>query len=171
MSEAINVIKQGEMRVQVVLSRSPQGVLVRALAHPHVEEFMQRVGGGETVNVTSMGRHWIPLNKDVPLLAYTIPPMEPIIGEDGVSINIDLLGRPLTTLDERRGNDSLNLSFLRLVGISEGAGVQFGVKGVYTTTELRRLRDRMQLACQRLYNEYLRPVDVTFTLNAYELRL
>jgi hypothetical protein len=61
------------------------------------------------------------------------------------------------------------MSFLRLAGTSEGNGVTFGVKGVYSLESLRNLRDKISASARQLYIEYLRPVDLTVTVSTQEM--
>lgn len=65
-----------------------------------------------------------------------------------------------------QGMGITNISFLRLAGISDGAGVTFGVRGVYTTEQISQIKDRMQEACKAFYRSYLLPVGLT--LGIYE---
>lgn len=174
--EAAIVQKSGEMCIKSSLKRSSQGLIVSVMAHPRVEEFMQRLAMEEVVDVVPSGRHWTALDGRV-LRAYGPPtvPLDPLRTEDGLSIGIDRLGQPLIEFYEDRntgrGEEKLNLSFLRLVGISEGDGVSFLLKSVYSLQGMKKLRDQLQSAQTILYNGYLRPIEFTIATYTQELRM
>ena len=167
------VTKGGETIIQTVLSRRSRragdplgwkgGLLITIKTLPRVEEFMQSLGQGETVDVSTVGRYWQEMSNQ-PLQAYIIQPLNSKQqSDDGSTITLDALGYPLVIQDPHGGDryPTVNISFLRLRGISEGAGVTFGVKGVYNLDEMCKLRDRITLATRRFYVDYIRPIDMT----------
>lgn len=173
MNEIAAVIKRGETVIQTTLHRAPIGLSVSVKVHPGIEEFMRRAGGGETVPVAASGRYWTPLSKTAPpLQAYVITPLEPFVIEDGSYVNLEALGYPLILdRNDRWPSNSVNISFLRLVGISEGAGITFGVKGVTSLSGASRLKDKLALAQIRFYKEYLRPMDFEITVSTSEISI
>ena len=187
MVEAISN-KGGEDIIQTSLRRTTQGLLVTIKAHPRVEEFMQRLSGGEVVSVSSIGRNWltewtepeirvgdkvIPSNRHIiraePLRAYALHvPFEPFRSNDGTWIDLDRLGHPLLSQGSNdgsiRGNDEqLNMSFIRLVGISQPEGVQFLLKTVFSMNGMKKLRDSIQNAQNSFITEYIKNVEYTIT--------
>lgn len=174
--ETASVIKRGETCIYTGLHRSLIGLTISVKTVPGVEEFMRRLGGGETVEVNAFGRYWLPewalsippLPTGPPLMAYSVVPLEIMRTDDGPTITIDRLGQPfLHTVDR---TEFINLSFLRLVGISEGAGVTFGMKGVYSLDGLRKLKDKLAVAERKFYLEYLRPIDLNVFINTTEVQ-
>ena len=170
-TEVANVIKGGETCIQTILSRRHRragdpagwkgGLLITIKTLPRVEEFMQNLGQGEIVDVATVGRYWQEMPNQ-PLQAYIIQPFQKQQSDDGSIITLDALGHPLVI--QEPGTDRypvVNISFLRLRGISEGAGVTFGVKGVYSRNEMGVLRDRITSATRRFYVDYIRPIDMT----------
>lgn len=69
------------------------------------------------------------------------------------------------------GGPIVNLSFIRLVGASEGAGITFGVKGVHSLESLRDTKERIGAAFRSFYTRYLMPVDLTAIVSTRELQL
>lgn len=178
------VIKGGRTPITATLSRNKFGTSLRVQALPEVEEFMRGLSNRKEADghivVKTMGRFWEPLERMasnpktfVPLLAYHQDvPLEAIsIGD--LKISLEGLGQPLTSRDMEmdRYRTSLNLSFLRLVGISEGAGVRFGVHGVYSFDELLKMHDQIAKGLRTFYIHYMRPVDLTVQISTQVLAL
>lgn len=161
--ETAEINKGGETRIRTILHRTSAGLSITVWAVPEVEEFMRRIGNGETVAVNSIGRHWTPLTSDA-LYAYAMPPMtEQLHTDEGGPITLERLGHPL--LEQVGGKyEQINLSFLRLRGISEGQGVTFGVKGVYSLGHLRKMLDKVNGATRKFYVDYMRPMDLSSSL-------
>jgi len=59
--------------------------------------------------------------------------------------------------------ETLNLSFLRLVGISEPEGVSFLIKSVHSRSGLKKLVDLIQTAQNMFYQDYIKTVEYTVT--------
>lgn len=181
-----NVVKGGETCIQTTLSRRNRrfgdpaewkgGLIVSVKTLPRVEEFMQSLGQGETVDVGTVGRHWFPISGQ-PLQAYIIQSLNASRkqSDDGSFVTLDKLGSPLLLTDSERGDKypTVNLSFLRLRGISEGAGVMFGIKGVFSLDELQSFEKHLTAAQRKFYNDYMRPIDITIqlvTMSTQEVR-
>lgn len=179
-----SVIKGGETPIEILLSRkSKVGLRLSVKAFPQIEDYMRALGTGDRIPVELSGRHWRPVNQsDPPLMAYNLTERLSLKG----AYNLDALGQPLEaedryydgpptppgaiTLDGGRSNGWVNLSFLRLAGISEGAGVSFQVRGVYTTDAAIELGERLSKAAYRFFLDYLRPVDVIVKVSTQEVR-
>jgi hypothetical protein len=96
----------------------------------------------------------------------------PIINIDSQRlVRFDRIGNPLIYqgggMDEGGrqrpgGVREVNLSFLRISDIGEGAGVTFAVKGVYSDLAIQQMRDDISLGAKAFYQMYLKPA----TLNA-----
>ena len=67
-----------------------------------------------------------------------------------------------------RNKRNINLSFLRLVGISEGAGVTFAVRGVHTYEALTQMRESLGEAYKRFYRTYMKPICMSITVSTSE---
>ncbi len=163
------IVKGGETRLQINISRNAGGLVVNVKAHKQIEEFMKQITGGTTSDLAVISRNWRSNLKDKPFSAYTngsanhkVPPGTL---EDGSTYSIDLLGQPLITQ-----NGQINISFLRLQGISEDAGASFTIAGVYSTDAVRNIRDKVGQAARRFYIDYLRPMDFSVAISTQELR-
>lgn len=172
--ETAEVIKRGETCIQVTLHRNSTGLSVSTNVHPRVEEFFKALSGNspELLDVGAYGRHWVPTKNGGVLKAYNTQRLESgtFMMDDGSVFNIENLGVPLLSKNDN-GRDNLNLGFLKLVGTSEGTGVTFEVKGVYSLEQLRKLRDKISVAAKMLYIAYMRPVDLTVQISTQELQL
>lgn len=157
-------IKKGETILQLGLNRSAKGLIISCKAHPTIEEFF-RSFGGELQQVSAHGRYWAPVNNPLPPV-YAIGDrgiLKPLPFEGG-HYSLMSVGGPISGADV----EITNISFLRLQGISEGSGVTFAVKGVFTREAVRALRDQLNGAIRRFYLDFLKPMDITLTLSTTE---
>lgn len=176
------VVKRGETCVTIGFHRYPQGspsnregiqnsvgltVTVKVL--PLIEAYFKDLAQEESATVGSLGRHWI--QKEGQTLRVWMPRVN--FEPEGGSVNkvyaLDGVGHPLLGPIER-DEPIVNLSFLRLEGASEGSGVSFGLKGVYTVDAIRKMRDLVSTATRRFYIDYIRPVDVSVAIVTQELQ-
>lgn len=170
------VVKRGETCIITTLSRTALGLSMRVKTHPAVELFMRGLAAEDAtpMEVALSDRYWVPIGKQ-PLLAYRLaqilpPVINPVTG--GPLFALDRLSRPLIdTEDGRLGDVPVNLSFLRLIGISEGAGVSFQIRGVHSLDSLRLMQDRLQHAQQQFYINYIRPVNLSVITSTQEIQL
>lgn len=173
------VVKRGETCIITTLSRTALGLSLRVKTHPAVELFMRGLAPADAppVEVGIVDRYWVPTTKQ-PFLAYRMgialsPIINPATG--GPLFTLDRLARPLlddVDSDGRARSDlPVNLSYLRLIGISEGAGVVFNIRGVYSLDALRTLQDRIAIAQQQFYVNYIRPVNLSVIVSTQEIQL
>jgi len=167
------LVKGGEAVIRInihrnVLSGKFQiGCVLTVWIHPRIEDFVRQMGNGELLDVSSMGRYWVATEKEKPLVAYSLSSLHPSERE---SFTLDRLGQPL--IQDNEGGlapKMTNLSILRLVGASEGAGISFGVRGVYTLDQLRRTRDQLMDATRQFYLMYLKPVNLSIIVSTQEI--
>lgn len=170
-TDVIGLSKGGEVRAMVTLGRGMgkdgHGATLTIKVHPAVEEYMRELGAGETVEVGTQGRHWSPVLKEVPFLAYELNhPIEGVKTPSGLSVGLDRLGSPLTERMDR--GEFVNLSFLRLVGASEGVGVGFKIKGVYSDASLKKMRDQISESLRQFYLSYIRPINLAIVMSTQD---
>lgn len=155
--------KRGELCISSTIQRSRrhQGLLVRVKTVPQVEGLFRdwTVGeeGSEIQSVSAYGRHWRPVD-GADLRVYPLRPNPGVIQGEDVLFRLDAPGMPLVD------GKTINLSFLRIVGISEGPGVEFVVKGVASTDLIETLGKKIQAAQKALYLMYLRPVTLSLSV-------
>ena len=172
------VLKSGEIRIQTTISRSTDGLLVNVWAQAQVEDFIRSLGSGELIDVQTIGRHWNrPMKRDENsgklqpddrrLYVYDMTQkLGALVGADGVYYNLSHPGSPLIGGDGKNDyNETLNLSFLRLVGISEAGGVSFVIRGVYSRENITKLASQIERTTNRFYREFLRPFKLIVTVS------
>lgn len=163
--ERSSLVKSGENMFDIVMRRSnkidpnnPQSHVSLTLSvkvAPEIENFMSKLGNGEKVAVAAYGRYWQPMPPMTELTAYDLQNNVAPGTVDGTYYHIDQLGNSL--FNESEG---LNISFLRLVGISEGTGITIGLKGaVYSEDAIKKMVYRLGLAVRQFYIDYIRPID------------
>ena len=169
------VTKRGETVIQTTLHRGVPGggedkarfgLTVSVKTHRNVEEFARAMGTGEASDVVLIGRYWRPVGEQ-PLMVYdsSFIASETLKTDEGRAFRFDRVGQPLIADD-----GTINISFLRLVGVSEGAGVTFRVEGIFSVENLRFTRDVISSACRRFYIQYMRPVDLTVQISTQEIQ-
>lgn len=172
--EAI-VVKRGETCIITSLSRTALGLQLRVKAHPAVEMFMRGLADPDAppVEVSLTDRYWVAPEGKPALMAYRLPTPMPSVtnpSTGGALFQLDKLSRPL--LDGERERDTpVNLSFLRLIGISEGMGVAFNIRGVYSLDALRTLQERISEAQRQFYINYIRPINLHVIVSTQEVQL
>ena len=181
----INMVKRGESCISMTFRRSMGGLTLSVKTHPAIEEFFRNISTGEQVDVRSLGRHWVGITKDTQLMAYNLAEPIPIIQLDASRrARFDWLARQLLTPTgsgappgdgllhaadtPRSGGLDVNLAFLRLVGIGDGAGITFSVKGVYSESAMQSLRDNIAEAGKRFYQIYMKPVNLNVAIVTQE---
>lgn len=161
--EVASFQKSGVTPIEIGLLRTGLGIRLDVKTTPEVEEFMRELGKGRTVDAASIGRHWRSLQKEKVIQAYDLT--EHIDPQGGnYPYRIDILGHPLNS------EGYMNLSFLRLVGSSEGIGASFFIKGVYSMGGLRNLKDQLVGSTKAFYIDFIRPVNMIIKVSTQELR-
>lgn len=169
------IVKKGETILQARVMRSSRGLVITAKAHPSIEEFFQeRAGNLGSIGVANWGRQWVKLPHAEDLMVHQEPdPTSPInkpyvpVGDGFYTLSQP--GNPILLDPQGRGTfNCINMSFLRLVGISKDLGIGFSIKGVLTEKEVDNISQQIQKAAKRIYLDYLRPVDVMITMSASE---
>ena len=151
-------------QITIAITRSRNGILFNLEATPQVEEFFSfdAEKRGEIQPAMLFGRLWEPVGQE-DLLVYPLPDQN-LAGNVNVSafgetIRLDRVGKAL--VDDPEVGACVNLSPLRLVGISKPGGVNFRYEGVFTTPYLQTLLRRWQEASARFYVSLLKPVNLT----------
>lgn len=148
-------------QITIAITRSKNGILFNVEASPQVEEFFssdyQKNGDIQPVNL--FGRLWQPTGGE-DLLVYPLP--EGLAGNVNLGLygeitRLDRVGAPLID-DPNVGATNVNLSPLRLVGISRPGGITIRYEGVFSTPFLQQFLRRWQEASARFYVSLLKPV-------------
>ncbi len=154
--------------------RNKVGLLVRVKARRDVEDFMIGLGSGRRFTVDNFGELWHNHTANAgPLEVYDIGANFPESSGytlDSVSGPLLIGGDPPQNVDElrraaglpRQSGQAVNLSFLRLAGISSPEGVTIGVAGAYSSDYVYRYRNLLPTMLKRFLQDYLG--SVTFNL-------
>lgn len=169
------IIKRGETVMQISVKRNTGGLFIAAKVHPTIEEFIRSLGTGETQDIRALGRHWTPYPAGAEFAVYNMSTNPGVIGVGNIQFRLDQPGNMLlsdTAVAHPNGREYLkavNLSFLRIRGASESAGIRFHVRGVYTTEATLEIADRVKEACRAFYTMYLKPIDMTVMVQTQEI--
>lgn len=179
--DEFSLIKKGETCVQVGLSRGLKntGLIISARAHSRVESFFEELAPPETPTGDARvgGRNWHPVGSSTTLRAYQFLPDGgldrafplPEGGRTRLAYRLNRLGQPLLELDPSSGMEVVNLSFLRLVGISSAEGVTFSTRGVYGESSIRKLAEAIREASKSFYINFLKPIGVMVMVSTQDL--
>jgi hypothetical protein len=162
-----NLVKSGEQMVQLSLRRSAKGVILNVKTHPLIETFF-REQANEQLNVQEFRNEWTPLSKEAPLIVWHTTQNAGVVKGGNVHYRTDRPGDSLVNSDG--GSEVVNISFLRLVGSSLDGGVAFEVRGAYSLKYLQTLAGKLVQASKQFYIDFLKPVDITVTINTQETR-
>ena len=139
-----------ESIIRTRFRRHRDGVQVFLKVAPEVEDFFRHWSMDSNDDVISFGRHWMP-SPGGRLFVWRTP-IEQDRYEDGGGFSLTHPSRPL------RVDGRVNISFLRLVGASEG--VTFITEDLMSKTEIEAMAERVKRAQARFYQEYLKPLEV-----------
>lgn len=152
-------VTKGEDIAVIDFKRSRHGLTIICQAHQAIEELFQSWGTGEKQPIRAHGGYWKGLRGN----ELEVYQLAKLIGVQksagGVYYTIDRPGQELY-LQDRDYGQVVNLSFLRLVGVSTPSGVAFTVAGVHDTETYDSLCKVIPTAIERFYATYLMPVDV-----------
>lgn len=173
------VVKRGETCVITTLSRTALGLQLRVKAHAALELFMRglSVPDQPPIEVALQDRYWVPPTGKPPLMAYRMSGPLPTLTNPLTGMpmfTLERLARPLLDDGDGGGRDRdlpVNLSYLRLIGISESQGIAFNIRGVYSLDALRNLQERISYAQQQFYVNYIRPVNLSVIVQTQEVQL
>lgn len=166
-------IDSGRIVNDIGLRNGSFGLTVTVRAAAGVEEYIKSMGSGETQDVKTIGRYWVPMKKDEVLQAYHLGgPMGMVQGKNGY-FRLDKVANVLQEkqiVSQMTGavKEVMNLSFLRLVGISEQEGVTFGVKGVYSEEAIYSIQKHTKDALHDFYQTYMKPMSLSVMMVTQE---
>lgn len=175
-NEILEVIKRGETSLTVSLVRSISGLTIAVKTHPAVEAFIRGLGSGESTDVKAGGPYWRLISREAPpLRIYTVTEsVNPIVLDNGEQVTIGRPGYPIIeagTDSSGRTRQIINLSFLRLVGISEGAGITFVLRGVHTYEAVAAMKEKIGEGYKRFYLTYMKPLKMDIVVSTQETML
>lgn len=189
--EQFNLTKSGQQVLMLSLSRSSKGLILKVKAHSSIEDFFQTISQGMVEPVALHGRWWRPVGGAELSSVYQVKQQirAPFDGR-GQFYTLNAVGQDLLTIETPGavitarnpfgdGDDEpaaprggtgqqLNISFLRLQGISEGEGVAISVPTVQTAEALRKMATQLRTAVKQFYVDFLKPLDVTIIMSTQE---
>lgn len=157
--QEMSLSKGGELLLQTQIQRSKGGLSVTVRTSPVIEDMMAQMSEVAPRNVLEFGRYWqSPTELQVYGLTADLGGLKGVTGTLGYRMD-----RPSQALDlpldrHMPGLTIVNLSFLRLVGASEG--VSFTLNQVYSRDGVADLCKKIEEATRHFYIQYLKPVDM-----------
>lgn len=160
------ITRSGEQWLSLSLVPHKRGLLVDVKAHPLVEEFMQSLSKSGKVPLETGRRdgalHWISPD-DTQLYIYQ---QEKALMDDPRYGGGFTISSPASSFIYDEG--IINLSFLRLAGISEG--VKFiSTQDVFPIQFRRELKGKIGAAFRRFCIDYIKPVKLVLIITGQEI--
>jgi hypothetical protein len=183
MSHETLVIGKGEKLLDLRMRRTSKGLFVDVRAHAAVEEVFRTWGNSQQTSAHTHDRYWREQDGAGPLQCWSLLELFPAmpLGTSGkLQYRVDRLGTQLLEGEDqllrREGSRvgtgvpglTVNIGFLRLVGISASEGVQFYVRGVYTLDGIKDISAKVIEATKKFVADYLKPVELSFELSIRE---
>lgn len=156
------LVKSGENMISVRLRRGPTGIRIHAKANPIFERYFESHAGTASP-VSDFHREWRVDKGASSLKVWDTTLHAGVQRGSGASYRVDVPGYMLVM-----DSECVNMSFLRLVGISSPEGITFEVKGAFTRKYVQNLGQMIMQAGKALYQDFLKPVDVTISVNIQE---
>lgn len=169
MSDEVNaeVNKNGERKVTVAFLRTSAGITVTVRALKEIEEFFANQAR-ESISVREFGNDWMVKEKELRVWLLANDPG--VVNNSGLAYGVDRVGKPLVYTTPAYA-DVVNLSVLRLVGISEPAGVSFTLRGAYTLPHLQDLSQKVVRATRQFYIDFFQPIHIEVGIVGSVIRL
>lgn len=159
MEEIGQVTKGGICWFEISFSRGRGGLEVAVKTVPQIEAFMKSLGEDHGP-MTAYGKNWHSLNgKEIFIHGMTK------VDFPSPNYAINRVAEPLESPKDGR----INLSFLRMVGISEPQGVRFGVTGPFSKPYIRELSKKIAESTRALINDFIVPIHINLRLSSQEI--
>ena len=158
--------------IQINIRNGIDGLIITAKANEKIENYFKRISQGvvEEVDLRVTGRAWI--LKDDPaayLKVYRTGHENALNGviaiPNGIirGYRLDVPGKRIIDYDQATGQAIINISFLRLEGLST-VGATFGVKGLHSPIQTRLVYDGILAAVDNFVSTFLAPINLTINL-------
>ena len=157
------VMNNGVEAVNIFIKRTEEGVNLTVKAEPRIEEFFKKWGGGAKM-APEQGRLWRRSKADpTPIQVWSYAHNQGREYTEDDRYTVDSTGRELII-----DGSIVNLSFLRLVGITEGVSINFDM--IMSKQELVNVSQRLLRATDQFYQEYIQTVGMRILVSVQEER-
>lgn len=160
--ESSEVKKSGVVWAEVNFARAKNGLEIHVKTDERIEEFFKSLAyNGEHDDIAMYGREWLPAKLGGDLRVYRY---EKELSGNRISYTVT---RPAEGIENNR-EGVLNLSFLRLVGISSPEGVRFVIAGPYSKDYVSRISKQISTEVRNIIREYIVPVAINFRISSQD---
>lgn len=141
------------------------GLILTIKGNRQIEDYMRGLSRDQKIDVSTYGDMWYNCGSDEPLNVYAIEEGFASRKYSLTQVNLPLLsanndGARLRGPDE----ETVNLSFLKLVGISRPEGITLGIAGAYSAQYLSTLRLKLPVATEQFLRDHLVPITINLSL-------
>lgn len=146
--------------------RNKVGLILKIKARRDVEDFMRGLADGHRTLVEAVGDSWYNCNNSgTPLEVY-----DAAVEARNKLYTMNGVGQPLLVIQDpgrlRAANneEQVNLSFLKLVGISNSEGVSIGFVGAYSADYVSKVRNALPNVVTQFLRDYLVPITINLQI-------
>lgn len=153
------VEKGGQTYIDFMFYRGKKGLEVTVKAVAEVEDFFRSLGTGEVENVEIHGRHWYAPDPEKPLKVYNM--LQQLNSPHYYVAAVGEALKPPTPINrpyqQNQPQQGVNLSFLRLQGISGVDGVSFGWTMPISPAEANQFSEQITSAADKFVRDHIVP--------------
>lgn len=146
--------------------RNNIGLILRVQARAEVEDFMRNLTSGQQLSVDQYpGEPWTVVGSGGPLMVYDVGGLirySTPYGFEGPGSGLLIKSQEARALRGNPDFDMVNLSFLTVVGLTEG--VSIGIPGAFSTEYITRFRALLPQAIKKFLVDYLVPVTINLQI-------
>ena len=156
---------------QITIHRGTEGLTISVRVNERIEGFFRRVSQGiiEEYDLRVVNKVWNPKDGSNVIKLYQISHernlFEPTFFKKNSvrGFRLDAVGRRILDFDPTTGEPLVNISFLRIVGLSEKDFI-FTVAGVYGELQVKLIYNSIVTAINEFCATYLSPITLTINL-------
>ncbi len=165
----LTVSKGGVCWAEFILKRCPKGLDFTVRVLPEVEELIKSLTTGKKEPAEAYGMEWFPIEPAGDLMIYRTDKRS----IEGDSWTIDKVAQPLLTVPdpraerdpyERLAAKKVNMSFLRIAGLSNPNGVRFGIHGPFSKDFIKQYGTDIIREMKNLVQQYIVPVNINLRI-------
>jgi hypothetical protein len=141
-------------------------LIINVRARPEIENFMRGLANDRKLPVDNFADMWDSVNKQI-LQAYDIQQNFPSHVYTLEAVGLPLLPNYIEVnlgKKEAFNNDTVNLSFLKLVGISEPEGVSIAFNNPYSAQYINKFKALWPAAALQFLRDYVVPITIHLSI-------
>lgn len=147
------------------------GLTYHVRVDPRIEAFVRQLGQGENIDVFNYANDWTPISP-ANMSIYSFPQAsDAAMRAQGFTMLFPgglptLAAKAIGLRETVPGEEFVNMSFLRIVGISSPEGVTFGINSAHSTPYVRKLLSDITNHMKVIIRDYISPLKLSSRIYA-----